>query len=273
MARDPARIAVIAALLAALWASGLAGAAPAQTQAPTEHGPTVLVFAAASLTDALNAVAQAFTSRTGVAVKASFAASSLLAKQIEAGAPADVFFSADHEWMDYLEQHRLLRGGSRRDLLANHLVLVAPSDSTLTLKIAPGFALAAALGNGRLATGDPDSVPVGRYAQAALVKLGVWGSVAGRLVRAENVRAALAYVARGEAPLGIVYQTDALAEKRVRIVDTFPDDSYPPIIYPVALTSGARPEGAQLADFLASTMAAEIFARYGFAPLVLGSGH
>jgi molybdate transport system substrate-binding protein len=224
----------------------------------------LLVFAAASLEDALTQVDTAFTAATGARVKASFAASSVLAKQIEAGAPADVFLSADREWMDYLEQRALLQPGSRQDLLGNALVLIAPRDSTVRLRIAPGFDLAGALGEGHLATGDPDSVPAGRYARAALTKLGVWSQVSARVIGAENVRAALEYVARGEAPLGIVYRTDARAEKRVREVDAFPADSHPPIVYPVALTRIASPLAARYAAFLHGDTAKAIFAQAGF---------
>jgi molybdate transport system substrate-binding protein len=226
-----------------------------------------LVFAAASLTDALQQVDGAFSAQTGIAVKASFAASSVLAKQIEAGAPAQVFLSADREWMDYLEQRGRLQSGSRHDLLGNELVLIAPADSALRLKIAPHFALLAALGDGRLASGDPDSVPAGLYARAALTRLGVWAQVADRLVRAENVRAALMYVARGEAPLGIVYQTDARAEGRVRVIDVFPADSHPPITYPLALTAGAGADAARYAAFLTSDAARDVFVGRGFVML------
>src|SRR5581483_4023168 len=203
---------------------------------------TVLVFDAASLTDVVDELGHEFAQRTHVQVKSSPAASSALAKQIEAGALADVFFSADLEWMDYLEQRKLLRPGSRHEVVHNRLVLIAPAASKVSLRIAPGFDLAKALAGGKLATGDPDSVPVGKYARAALEKLGVWNSVSGQLVRAENVRTALAFVARGEAPLGIVYRTDALAEKRVRIVDLFPEGTHPPIVYPIALTLHAGPQ-------------------------------
>jgi molybdate transport system substrate-binding protein len=243
-------------------------AASAQAEEPAARVPgRLLVFAAASLTDAIEEVDGAFTAATGIKVRASFAASSVLAKQIEAGANADVFVSADREWMDYLAQHSLLKDGSRRDLLANQLVLIAPADSRLQLKIARGFDLSGALHGGRLASGDPDSVPAGLYAKAALTQLNVWDSVADHLVRAENVRAALAYVARGEAPLGIVYRTDALAEKRVRIVDTFPEDSHPPINYPVARTLQAQPEAKRYSDFLGSETARAIFVRRGFVPV------
>lgn len=245
--------------------------------APASAHP-ITVFAAASLTDAVGEVARAFTAGTGspggapaahVPVRTSFAASSVLARQIEAGAPADVFISADLEWMVYLDGRHLLRAGTWRALLGNRLVLVAPVDSTARVTLAPHGDLTRALAGGRLATGDPDSVPVGRYAQAALTKLGLWDQVASSLVRAENARAALEYVARGEATLGIVYRTDALAEKRVRIVDTFPADTHEPIIYPVAITAGATPEAAQFEAFLESSTAREIFTRYGFEPLPL----
>jgi molybdate transport system substrate-binding protein len=257
-----ALLAVAVAILTA------AGAAPARVSAG-DAAPSrpLLLFAGASLTDALDEIGGAFKRQTGIEVRASYAASSVLARQIEAGAPADLFFPADHDWMDYLEQRGLIQRGSRRDVLGNALVLVAPAGSTLQLKIAPGFDLAGALGERRLAVGDPDSVPAGMYARAALTKLGVWERVANRLARADNVRAALEYVARGESPLGIVYRTDAQAEKRVRVVDTFPADSHPPITYPIALTSSARPEAARFSDFLDSDTARQIFIRRGFVPL------
>jgi molybdate transport system substrate-binding protein len=228
---------------------------------------SVLVFGAASLTDVLDELGKAFTAKTQVPVKSSLAASSALAKQIEAGAPADVFFSADLEWMDYLDKRNLLRPGSRHDVVLNRLVLIAPADSKVSVKIAPGFDLLGALGNGgKLVTGDPDSVPVGKYAHTALDKLGAWDRVSSRLVRAENVRSALAFVARGEAALGIVYQTDALAEKRVRIVDVFPEDSHPPVTYPIALTAHANSEAQRFEDFVISEAAKPIFRKYGFSP-------
>lgn len=259
---------VVAAL--GVPAAALAAGALRVEQGPAQASPPqpVLVFGAASLAEALDAVNRAFTAHTQLQVRTSYASSSVLAKQIESGAPADAFISADREWMDYLEKRGLIEAASRHDLLGNALVLIAPADSGVQLKIAPGFALAGALGEGgRLATADPDSVPAGDYARAALTKLGVWQSVAPRLVRAENVRAALAYVARGEVPLGIVYRTDALAENRVRIVDTFPPDTHPPITYPEAATTTARPETRQYLKFLASVEARSIFARYGFVPL------
>jgi molybdate transport system substrate-binding protein len=224
---------------------------------------TVLVFAAASLTDALGEVDRAFTEQTHIPVKESFASSSVLAKQIESGAPAELFLSADVQWMDYLEQRHLLLAGSRQDLLGNRLVLIAPADSSVKVKLAPHVNLAEALGSGRLAMGD-ESVPAGIYGRQALEKLGVWSEVSSHVAPAENVRAALAYVARGEAPLGIVYQTDALAEKKVRIVDVFPADTHPPITYPAARLIHSSPESAQLLEFLKGARAREIFSRHGF---------
>jgi molybdate transport system substrate-binding protein len=229
---------------------------------------TILVFDAASLTNVLDDLAKAFTAKTQVPVKSSPAASSALARQIEAGAPADVFFSADLEWMDYLEQRKLLKAGSRHDVVGNRLVLIAPADSSVALKIGPGVDFGSALGpRGKLATGDPDSVPVGKYAKTALERLGVWDKVSGQIVRAENVRAALAFVARGEAPLGIVYETDALAEKKVRIIAVFPENTHPPITYPIAVTTHGAAAAEQFVDFVRSKPAAQIFKKYGFMPL------
>ena len=247
--------------MAALLSLGGAGA-----QAADAPGG-VLVFAAASLANVLADLDKAFTARTGVRVTSSLAASSTLAKQIEAGAPADVYFSADLQWMDYLQQRGLLRAGSRRDVVGNSLVLIAPAGSSLKVSIGPGLDLPRLLGSGRLAIADPDSVPAGIYARQALTKLGSWGGVAPRLVRAENVRAALEYVARGDAPLGIVYRTDALVEKRVRIVGVFPADSHPPILYPVALTGHAGAAAARYLAFVTSADVLPIFRKWGFEPL------
>lgn len=252
-------------ILAALVALGGAAAARA------ESAPPVTVFAAASLTDVLQEIGQAFTARTGVPVRFSFAASSALARQVEAGARADLFLSADQEWMDYLQARGLIRGESRRDLIGNRLVLIAPADSPLQLRLATGAALPQALGRGRLATGDPDTVPVGRYARAALTSLGLWDGVAPRLVRADNVRSALAFVARGEAPLGIVYATDARLELRVRVVDVFPADSHPSITYPAALTARSVADARRLLEFLSGAEAAAAFARHGFLAVQPGS--
>ena len=224
----------------------------------------VTVFAAASLTNTLDELGREFTRTTGVAVRSSFASSSILARQIEAGAGADLYLSADREWMDYLDQRGLIRRSTRHDLLGNRLALIAPADSNVDLTIAPGFDLPSALGAGRLVTGDPDIVPVGRYARAALTRLGVWNELADRLVRAEDVRTALIIVARGEAPLGIVYETDARIEKRVRLVGLFPEDSHPRISYPMALTKNAGADAARFAEFLRGDAACAVFERYGF---------
>jgi molybdate transport system substrate-binding protein len=249
---------------------GMAAAVLCLSMSPagaTDAPKPVLVFAASSLTNVVDELGQTFTAKSGIPIKSSYAASSVLAKQIEAGAPADVFFSADTDWVDYVEQRKLLKPGSRHDVVANRLVLIAPADSQVQIKIAPHFNLAGALGEGKLATGDPDSVPVGKYAKAALEKLGVWEPVSSHIVRAENVRAALAFVARGEAALGIVYETDAKAESRVKVVGVFPEDSHPPITYPIALTAGAGPDAAKFVAFVTSAAGSKIFRKYGFQPL------
>ena len=227
----------------------------------------ITVFAAASLTNVLQDLGDAFTKDTSMPVRFSFAASSALARQIENGSRADLFFSADLEWMDYLQARKLIQPASRHDLLGNQLVLIAPADSKIVLKIEPHFALAAAVGKSRLVTGDPDSVPVGRYAHEALTNLGVWDEIAGRLVRADSVRSALAFVDRGEAALGIVYATDALVDKNVRVVGMFPASSHMPIIYPVALISGARPDAAKFLAYVRGAAGDMAFHHYGFTPL------
>lgn len=238
-------------------AGGLAlAASPALSQAGTR------IFAAASLQTALTKIAAGYRG-PGAPLRPSFGASSAMARQIAQGAPADLFISADSEWMDWLSQRRLIAAGTRRNLLSNRLVLIAPQGAPVSLKIAPGMPLAPALGGGRLAIADPVSVPAGKYGKAALVKLGVWDSVAGRLAPAENVRAALAYVARGETPLGIVYATDAHAEPRVRVVGTFPQGTHPRILYPAALTR-ARPAGRAVLDYLSGPRAMAVFAAEGF---------
>jgi molybdate transport system substrate-binding protein len=197
---------------------------------------------------------------------ASYAASSTLVKQIDEGAPADVLFSADLDWMAYASQRKLVRDDSRVDLLGNRLVLIAAKDSSIgPVTIAAGFDLAALAGGGRIVTGDVRAVPVGIYAKAALEKLGAWSSVHGKIAMAENVRAALALVARGEAPLGIVYATDAKIEPRVKVVGFFPADSHPPIVYPAAATAAAKPAAAAYLDYLRSGAAKTIFEAYGFA--------
>jgi molybdate transport system substrate-binding protein len=228
---------------------------------------TLTVLAAASLKEALDEAAAAWRAGGGEPTAISYAASSALARQVEHGAPADVFISADRDWMDYLEQRALLRPGTRVDWLRNTLVLVAPAAAAAAapLPLAPGFPLAARLGGGRLAVGDPDHVPAGKYAKAALQWLGAWAQVEARLARADNVRGALNFVARGEAALGIVYRTDAAAEPRVRIVGTFPAAAHAPIVYPAAvLAAAARPEAARFLAFLRSPRALAILERHGF---------
>jgi molybdate transport system substrate-binding protein len=227
----------------------------------------VLVFAAASLKTALDAIAAEWHRETGKAATISYAASSTLAKQIDNGAPAELFISADQDWMDYLQQRKLIDPNTRVDLLGNRLVLIAPADSAARVTIARGFPLAALIGDGRLAMGDPGAVPAGRYAKAALTALGVWPAVAGRIAAAENVRAALLLVARGEAPLGIVYRTDAAAEPAIRIVGTFPPDLHPPIVYPMALTIAASPDAAAFGAYLRGPTARALFEAQGFTML------
>jgi molybdate transport system substrate-binding protein len=253
--------------LIAIWSAIIAlSFAPCGLPAEPEK-TTLTVFGAASVTNVLQDLGDAFTRQTSIAVKFSFAASSTLARQIENGAPADIFMSADSDWMDYLQTRHLIQDSTRTDVAGNRLVLIAPLGSPVKLKIEPNFALATALGKGRLATGDPASVPAGRYAQAALTKLGVWNQIEDRIVRADSVRAALTFVDHGEAPLGIVYETDALIDKNVRVVDVFPADTHAPIVYPVALTQIAQPEAAQFLAFIASPAAAQTFKSYGFIPL------
>lgn len=222
----------------------------------------VRIFAAASLQTALTKIAAGYRG-PGAPLRPTFGASSAMARQIAQGAPADLFISADTEWMDWLSQRRLIAAGTRRNLLSNRLVLIAPKTSPVSLKITARMPLASALGGGRLAIADPVSVPAGKYGKAALVKLGVWDSVAGRLAPAENVRTALAYVARGEAPLGIVYATDAHAEPRVKVVGVFPQTTHPRILYPAALTR-ATPTGRAVLDYLSGPRATAVFAAEGF---------
>ena len=227
------------------------------------------MFIAASMKNAIDDINAAFTRQTGIKVVPSYAASSALMRQIEQGAPADVFASADLEWMDYGSQKKVIKDDTRVNLLGNKLVLIAPADSTLgNVTIAQGFDLAGLAGSGRIVTGDVRAVPVGRYAKAALEKLGAWAKAEPKMAMAENVRAALALVARGEAPLGIVYETDAKVEPKVKIVGYFPEDSHPPITYPVALTINAKPEAAQYLAFLRSGTAKTIFEAFGFTFLV-----
>jgi molybdate transport system substrate-binding protein len=235
---------------------------------PAVAQETLTVFAAASLKNALDDADTEFAKASGIKVTASYAASSTLAKQVEDGAPADVFASADVDWMDYAQGKKLIKGDTRVNLLGNRLVLIAPKTSHISdVAIGPGFDLAALAGDGRIVTGDVRAVPVGRYARAALKTLGAWPKSAPKMAMTENVRAALALVARGEAPLGIVYETDAKIEPGVKIVGTFPADSHPPIVYPFAATAAAKPQAARYLAFLRSAAARSVFERYGFTVL------
>ncbi len=249
-------------VLAGVAAAALLEPAAARAQAP------LTVFAAASLATALDAVAADWRAKTGKSVALSYAASSALARQIEQGAPADLVLTADVEWMDWLAQRNLVRPKTRQNLLGNGLVLVAPVGGPASVEIAPGFPLARMLGDGRLAMADVTAVPAGRYGRAALEALGVWSSIANRVAQAENVRAALLLVARGEAPLGIVYRTDARPEPRVRIVGTFPAASHPAIVYPMAVTATSRhPDAVAFAAFLNRAEARARFEAEGFSVL------
>lgn len=233
---------------------------------PPANSPVVL--AAASLQESLTAAAEAWTRRGHHRPVLSFAASSALARQVAAGAPADLFLSADEEWMNYLGARNLLRPGSRADLLTNELVLVAPANSAAKLEIGPGFPLARALGPSRLALADPDSVPAGKCAREALTRLGVWSSVTGKIARSENVRTAMHLVMRGEAAMGVVYATDARAAPGLRIVGTFPKTSHAPITYPVAaIATSANPEAEAFRQFLLSADGKAVFRSFGFGTL------
>jgi len=255
------KISVIAALAAALALAALPHPAWAQDR-------SITVFAAASMKNALDDVDAAFTKQTGIKVVASYDASSALMKQIEGGAPADIFISADLKWMDYGSQKKLVKDDTRVNLLGNELVLIAPKDSKIDhVAIEPGFDLAKLAGDGRIATGDVAAVPVGIYAKAALQKLGAWSAVEPKMAMTGNVRAALILVARGEAPLGIVYSTDAKVEPGVKIVGVFPESSHDPIIYPVAATADAKPDATPYLAFLRSLGAKTIFDGYGFTVL------
>jgi molybdate transport system substrate-binding protein len=251
--------------LAALALAGLAAATLAPRPASAEDNKPVLVFAAASLTTAFNAIGAEWEKATGNKVSFSFAASSALARQMESGAPADVFVSADLRWMDWAAEKKLIKDDSRETLLGNALVLIAPLDSTTDLKIAKDFPLAKAIGDSRLATGAIPAVPVGNYAKQALTNLGVWAEIEPRIAGAESVRAALALVARGEAQFGIVYSTDAKSEPKVKVIDTFPADSHDPVVYPIALTANStNPDAAAFLAYLRSPTAEKILTEQGF---------
>ena len=237
--------------------AGIAGGSP----------PSLTVFAAASLTDALGEIGKNYETKSGEKIVFSFAASSVLARQIESSTGVDLFMSADRDWMDYLDKKNLLMPATRRDLLGNRLVLISPADLNIAVTLKAPLDLAKIVGNGRLALADPASVPAGKYGKAALLALGAWDGVANHLAPAENVRVALAYVARGEAPLGIVYETDAKIDPRVHIVGVFPESSHPPIVYPAALIKDAQPQARAFLDYLGGPDARAIFVKDGFTVL------
>jgi molybdate transport system substrate-binding protein len=235
-----------------------------QTPARAQSGD-LIVFAAASLKNALDSINAQWRKETGKEVKISYAASSALAKQIESGAPAQMFISADIRWMDYLEKKNLIKTDTRSNLLGNRIVLIAPKDKAKAVDIKPGLDLAKVLGDSRLAMANVEAVPAGRYGKAALEKLGAWTSVSAKVAQAENVRAALLLVSRGEAPAGIVYQTDAAADANVKIIGTFPEDTHPPVIYPIALTANAtHPDAAAFLTYIRSAKAKALFEAQGF---------
>lgn len=251
-------------LLALLACLVLTVASPVQAK-------DLLVFAAASLKNAAEDIGKAYEASGAGKVTYSFAASSDLAKQIENGAPAAIFISADTKWMDYLAERKLIVADSRHDLLSNRLVLIAPADSNLTVKMAADAPLAQSLGDGKLAMADPDSVPAGRYGKAALESLKLWSSLEPSVVRAKDVRATLAFVERGEAAAGVVYATDAMVSKKVRIVDEFPESSHPKIVYPIALIAGKDDATAHaFYDYLVGPKARSVFLDYGFS--IIGAG-
>ena len=259
--RRRALLAVTAGLLSA-------PVVPAIGQSKIAQSKDVVILAAASLKNALDDASAAWTKQTGKATKTSYAASPALARQIEAGIPADLFISADIAWMDYVAERKLIKPASRSDFLGNEIVLIAARDSKTELRIDKDFPLRAALGDGRLAMANIDAVPAGKYGKAALESLGVWPSVAARVAQAENVRMALTLVSRGEAPLGIVYRTDAAADPNVRIVGTFPAGSHPPIIYPMALlASSTTPDAEAFVAYLKSPAARPLFEKQGFVVL------
>jgi len=257
----------IAAVRCLLIGSTLALTVPWGTGAHAQ-GRDLLVFGAASLKNALDDANAQYQRDAGHKIVVSYGASSALAKQIENGAPADIFISADLDWMDYVAEHKLIKPATRFNLLGNKLVLIAPTDSRINLTIVPNFPLARALGNDRLAMAEPSAVPAGKYGKAALEALEVWASVAGKIAPAQDVRTTLLLVSRGEAPLGIVYQTDAAADKGVKIVGAFPESTHPPIIYPIAVTTAStNPGAAAYIGFLKSPAAKPAFEKQGFVVL------
>lgn len=252
---------------ASLLVAALLTTSPLTTAARAQSGD-VIVFAAASMKNALDAINAQWQKDTGKKAAISYASSSALAKQIESGAPAQVFVSADLDWMDYVAKKDLIKADTRANLLGNRIVLIAPKDKAAKVDIKPGFDLAKVLGEGRLAMGNVDAVPAGKYGKAALEKLGVWDKVANKVAQSENVRAALLLVSRGEAAAGIVYQTDAAADPNVAIIGTFPENTHAPIIYPAALTADAKsPDAAAFLDYMKSAKARPLFEAQGFTVL------
>lgn len=270
--RPPTRRRLIGAFACAAFLGVIAlVAAPLSSADAQDRHP--VIFAAASLKNALDAVSDAWQRETGKRAAISYGGSPMLARQIELGAPADIFISADRDWMDYLAERRLIEPLSWVELLGNRIVLVAPANSTVETRIEPGFPLAALIGEGRLAIANTSAVPAGKYGRAALQALGVWDEVTSHLAEAENVRAALALVSRGEAPLGIVYETDAAADPGVRIVGRFPEDSHPPIVYPAALTVPTESRDARaFLHYLKSDRARSLFESEGFTFLAPAAG-
>jgi len=246
----------------AIWLFAITASIPLAAYADQK----ITVFAAASLTNAITEIANAYENEKGVKIQTSFAASSTLAKQIEKGAPADIFMSADDKWMNYLQEKNLISAGNRANLLANNLVLIAPKGKTFKVEMDKSFNFSGAF-NGRLCTGETDSVPVGIYAKQSLKNLNWWDSIKMRLVGTQDVRAALVFVERGECEAGIVYETDAKISGKVQTIASFPDASHDPISYPLALVKGANAEAAGFYDYLKSDKAKVIFIKYGFKPM------
>ena len=256
--------------VASLAATVLLACGLSQAPAHAQNGG-VVVFAAASLKNSLDAINAQWQREMGKKAVISYAASSALAKQIEQGAPAQIFISADLDWMDYLASKNLIKAATRINLLGNRIVLIAPKDSAQPVEIKAGFDLSKILGAGRLAMANVESVPAGKYGKAALEKLGVWASVSNKIAQAENVRAALLLVSRGEASAGIVYQTDAAADTNVKIIGLFPEDTHPAIIYPIAMTASATAaDAATFFAYIKSANAKPMFEAQGFTVLSMG---
>jgi molybdate transport system substrate-binding protein len=263
---DVVRRRLLGRMLALAVVAALAWGVPQQASAQSQSGDLV-VFAAASLKNALDNINAQWKKETGKSARISYASSPALAKQIESGAPAQLFISADIPWMDYVEKKDLIKKETRSDLLGNRIVLIAPKDKAKAVVIEPGFDIAKLIGDGRLAMADVASVPAGKYGKASLEKLGVWDKVSGKLAQAENVRAALLLVSRGEAPVGIVYATDAASDKGVTIIGTFPENTHPPIVYPIALLKNAGADAAEFLAYIRSAKAGSLFEAEGFTVL------